>query len=178
MAIGSAFWACDSGSATVPTAPTTSTVVPVDYTLGRTMNAILGRGINLGNSWDSDGSDDSGWGNPIRFIRWAPAVPESNRQPTLTEGIRVKRYRQLRRYDLAGLELSDSNGAVYHKNGIDLNLIKNLETVLEKIDTVLTNRNIKHEIKVRTKNVYGIYKKIHEGYKMEREYKLVHQPKC
>lgn len=54
-----------------------------------------------------------GWGNPIRFIRWAPAVPESNRQPTLTEGIRVKRYRQLRRYDLAGLELSDSNGADY-----------------------------------------------------------------
>ena len=56
MAIGCAFWACDSGSATVPTAPTTSTVVPVDYTLGRTMNAILGRGINLGNSWDSDGN--------------------------------------------------------------------------------------------------------------------------
>jgi endoglucanase len=71
MAIGCAFWACDSGSATVPTAPTTSTVVPVDYTLGRTMNAVLGRGINLGNSWDSDGSDDSGWGNPIRDTDFA-----------------------------------------------------------------------------------------------------------
>ena len=71
MAIGCAFWACDSGSATVPTAPTKSTVVPVDYTLGRTMNAILGRGINLGNSWDSDGSDDSGWGNPIRDTDFA-----------------------------------------------------------------------------------------------------------
>ena len=41
-------------------------VIPVDYTLGRNMNALLGRGINLGNSWDSDGSDDNGWGNPIR----------------------------------------------------------------------------------------------------------------
>lgn len=68
-AFGCSFWACDSGSATLPTAPNknnTSTVVPVDYTLGRTMNAILGRGINLGNSWDSDGYDDSGWSNPIR----------------------------------------------------------------------------------------------------------------
>ena len=68
-AFGCSFWACDSGSATLPTAPNknnTSTVVPVDYTLGRTMNAILGRGINLGNSWDSDSYDDSGWSNPIR----------------------------------------------------------------------------------------------------------------
>lgn len=42
-----------------------------------------------------------------------------------------------------------------------------LETVLEKVDTILSNRNIPHEIKVRTKNVYGIYKKLREGYKME-----------
>ena len=41
-------------------------VVPVDYTLGRAMNKKLGRGINLGNSWDSNGDDDSGWSNPIR----------------------------------------------------------------------------------------------------------------
>ncbi len=40
--------------------------VAVDYTLGRTMNKKLGRGINLGNSWDSNGDDDSGWSNPIR----------------------------------------------------------------------------------------------------------------
>ena len=69
MAIGCAFWACDSGSATIPTSAgkgNTSTAVPVDYTLGRTMNAILGRGINLGNSWESDGSDDGAWSNPIR----------------------------------------------------------------------------------------------------------------
>ena len=30
------------------------------------MNALLGRGINLGNSWESDGSDDGAWSNPIR----------------------------------------------------------------------------------------------------------------
>ena len=30
------------------------------------MNQRLGRGINLGNSWESTGSDDGGWGNPIR----------------------------------------------------------------------------------------------------------------
>lgn len=38
----------------------------VDYSLGRAMNTRLGKGINLGESWDSDGDDDSGWGNPIR----------------------------------------------------------------------------------------------------------------
>ncbi|MBR5414561.1 MAG: prepilin-type N-terminal cleavage/methylation domain-containing protein [Thermoguttaceae bacterium] len=54
-----------------------------------------------------------GWGNPIRFIRWAPALPESNRQPTLGEGARISRYRQLRRRDLAGYELDASNGADY-----------------------------------------------------------------
>ena len=72
LALGCTFWACDSGTATVPTQPSGSsnqpvnTVIPVDYTLGRTMNARLGRGINLGNSWDSEGKDDRGWSNPIR----------------------------------------------------------------------------------------------------------------
>ena len=74
MAIGCAFWACDRGAATAPTPTTPSTTnkaTPVDYTLGRTMNAILGRGINLGNSWDSEGADDAGWGNPIRDTDFA-----------------------------------------------------------------------------------------------------------
>jgi endoglucanase len=35
------------------------------------MNATLGRGINLGNSWDSDGPDDGGWSNPIRDTDFA-----------------------------------------------------------------------------------------------------------
>ena len=41
----------------------------VDYSQGRAMNQRLGRGINLGNSWDSDGTGknpDCGWGNCIK----------------------------------------------------------------------------------------------------------------
>ena len=73
MAIGCLFCACDNGTAPPPAASSSnkSTAVPVDYTAGRTMNKILGRGINLGNSWDSDGNDDSGWGNPIRDTDFA-----------------------------------------------------------------------------------------------------------
>ena len=41
------------------------TVTPVDYSQGRAMNKRLGKGINLGNAWDSPGWDDSGWNNPI-----------------------------------------------------------------------------------------------------------------
>lgn len=41
--------------------------VAVDYSAGRAMNKRLGKGINLGNSWDSQswGKLDGGWGNPI-----------------------------------------------------------------------------------------------------------------
>lgn len=70
MAIGCTFWACDTTDAPPEYDPSKevnpNAAVPVDYTLGRTMNALLGRGINLGNSWDSDGDDDNGWGYPIR----------------------------------------------------------------------------------------------------------------
>lgn len=60
-----------SSSKSEPSSPITTDaphdgIIPVDYTLGRAMNEKLGRGINLGNSWDSDGADDSGWDNPIR----------------------------------------------------------------------------------------------------------------
>lgn len=56
-------------------------VIPVDYSAGRAMNQRLGKGINLGNSWDSKSYPekipdepynfgyndylDGGWGNPI-----------------------------------------------------------------------------------------------------------------
>ena len=75
LAIGCAFWACDSSTpsdyinddVTVASSNSNTTnAIPVDYSLGRAMNARLGRGINLGNSWDSDGYDDTGWNNPIR----------------------------------------------------------------------------------------------------------------
>ena len=41
-----------------------------------------------------------------------------------------------------------------------------LKEMLYKIQSILNNENIPHEIKVRTKNIYGIYKKINKGYKL------------
>ena len=38
--------------------------------------------------------------------------------------------------------------------------------MLQTINEILTNQFIPHEIKVRTKNIYGIYKRISEGQKM------------
>ena len=79
ITIGCAFVACESGTDAPPEykggsndgGSNVSTAIPVDYTAGRIMNATLGRGINLGNSWESTGSDDSGWGNPIRDTDFA-----------------------------------------------------------------------------------------------------------
>ena len=41
-----------------------------------------------------------------------------------------------------------------------------LSEMLETINEILTNEFIPHEIKVRTKNIYGIYKRISEGQKI------------
>ena len=41
-----------------------------------------------------------------------------------------------------------------------------LQEMLQTINEVLDNNEIHHEIKVRTKNIYGIYKKLEEGYKI------------
>ena len=41
-----------------------------------------------------------------------------------------------------------------------------LEEMLEKIERVLDNKEIPNEIKLRTKNIYGIYKKINMGFKL------------
>ncbi len=41
-----------------------------------------------------------------------------------------------------------------------------LKEMLYKIETLLKNRNIPNEIKVRTKNIYGIYKRLNEGHKL------------
>ena len=73
MAIGCLLCACDNGTAPPRSTPksNSSSAVPVDYTRGRYMNAILGHGINLGNSWDSDGRDDAAWSNPIRDVDFA-----------------------------------------------------------------------------------------------------------
>ncbi len=68
-----------------------------------------------------------GWGNPIRFIRWAPALPESNwgpnhpeniwvpaqpesnRQPAFADAMKIAHYRYLKRHVPEGYELSDSD---------------------------------------------------------------------
>lgn len=73
VAFVSGLVACDNSSAPPAAAKQSSseqgkTVVPVDYSKGRAMNKRLGKGINLGNSWDSDArncTDDNCWRNPI-----------------------------------------------------------------------------------------------------------------
>lgn len=39
--------------------------------------------------------------------------------------------------------------------------------MLKTIEAILTDKNIPNEIKIRTKNIYGIYKKMMEGYQMK-----------
>lgn len=41
-----------------------------------------------------------------------------------------------------------------------------LKEMLEKIKNLLSDREIPNEIKVRTKNIYGIYKRLSDGYKL------------
>ncbi len=74
--IGCTFWACESSPTTAQQTqpPKTGTGIPVDYSAGRAMNAILGRGINLGNAWESSGNEchsDDCWENPIRDTDFA-----------------------------------------------------------------------------------------------------------
>lgn len=76
LALCAIFFACDSGSKpTVAEDDGTNNgedeihAVAVDYSKGRAMNKRLGKGINLGNSWDSDGTGsngDCGWSNCIK----------------------------------------------------------------------------------------------------------------
>ncbi len=54
--------------------------------------------------------------------------------------------------------------SMMNKLNVDSNAC--LNEVLSNIEEILNNNEISHEIKVRTKNIYGIYKKIHEGYKL------------
>jgi GTP pyrophosphokinase len=41
-----------------------------------------------------------------------------------------------------------------------------LQEMLSTINIILSNKNIPNEIKIRTKNIYGIYKRLNEGYKI------------
>ena len=40
------------------------------------------------------------------------------------------------------------------------------EEMLQKINKILTDANIPHELKIRTKNIYGIYKRLEQGQKL------------
>ena len=53
----------------------------------------------------------------------------------------------------------------YKKIKIEEESSEILEEMLEKIEKILNNKEIPNEILVRTKNIYGIYKKISMGYK-------------
>lgn len=52
------------------------------------------------------------------------------------------------------------------KLAIENNSNSFLYEMLSKIQTILNDKNIPNEIKVRTKNIYGIYKRISEGQKI------------
>lgn len=65
--VGQSTFMCDGGSwiKLFDYVVDVSSVTPVDYSAGRAMNERLGHGMNLGNAWDSEGSNDYGWGNNI-----------------------------------------------------------------------------------------------------------------
>lgn len=73
--------------------------------------------------------------------------------------------------ELEDLSLKYLKPDVYKK--IEEQKLKNEESsndclmeMLNKIKTLLNDRNIPNEIKVRTKNIYGIYKRLSDGYKL------------
>ena len=49
---------------------------------------------------------------------------------------------------------------------VELDSKKCLEDMLNTINNILVNKDIPHEIKVRTKNIYGIYKRMQAGHKL------------
>ena len=52
------------------------------------------------------------------------------------------------------------------KNRIEIEANPILQEMLWKIQSILNDKNIPNEIKIRTKNIYGIYKRLNDGHKM------------
>ena len=48
-----------------------------------------------------------------------------------------------------------------------------IQEMLCKIDEILSRENIPTDIKIRTKNIYGVYKKMKEGYKLNNIHDLI-----
>lgn len=44
-----------------------------------------------------------GWGNPICFLRWAPGLVDSDRQPNLSEGLLIRCFQNAKRYEAGTL---------------------------------------------------------------------------
>lgn len=55
----------EQSSSSAP-ASSSSGIEKLDYSVATAMNQRLGRGINFGNSWDSRGTSDGSWSNPIQ----------------------------------------------------------------------------------------------------------------
>ena len=52
------------------------------------------------------------------------------------------------------------------KSKIELESKNCLQEMLQTINLILNDKNIPHEIKLRTKNIYGIYKRMEQGHKL------------
>ena len=73
--------------------------------------------------------------------------------------------------ELEDLSLKYYNSAAYQRvrdirMKIDEDTKQCREEMLQTINKVLTNANIPHELKIRTKNIYGIYKRLEQGQKL------------
>ena len=75
LALSLCLTACDNGgshNAVAPKEDDSTAAKAIDYSKGRAMNKKLGKGINLGNSWESQGSSlDCSWGNCIEDTDFA-----------------------------------------------------------------------------------------------------------
>ena len=58
-------------------------------------------------------------------------------------------------------------------NNISVDYNECLLEMLSTIDEILNNDNIPHSVKVRTKNIYGIYRRFKQGYKFSEIYDLL-----
>ena len=55
----------------------------------------------------------------------------------------------------------------WKKHKLETNSNACLQEMLETIKEILTNDNIPNELKIRTKNIYGIYKRLEEGQRLQ-----------
>ena len=64
------------------------------------------------------------------------------------------------------IEIINTQIFAYDMYGQKIDLNQDLQLVIDYHEGILKDNNIPNEIKVRTKNIYGIYKRLHEGEKL------------